>query len=311
MWTRTTSTTFIPTTASVLNPATTTTDVMDTDDFEFNIVVRKTGDKKGKVSPPTSDHVKKNRKVSGVHKDIVEGEEGSTPNVVMYTPGYDYVVEERRSEEEEIIDLDVSSVRNPLESTTVQTSPPTLHMTTKAITTTYSTPLTSTETQRRTTQRLSNPNISPYGPWTHRISLTTPTHSVHTTRAPSTATKSLSTAVSAQPTVKIIKVKKPAATQKKSSPNPRGKKPSSRPKGPAKNQNQNQRQQNPNLMAKESVNMDVYWVVGNWSEVGSDMWHLDKSNNVKCYLKEKTNTIWSNISHSLNKSTVSMTQFCI
>uniref|UniRef100_A0A671Y0Q7 ADAM metallopeptidase with thrombospondin type 1 motif, 12 n=1 Tax=Sparus aurata TaxID=8175 RepID=A0A671Y0Q7_SPAAU len=152
-----------------------------------------------------------------------------------------------------IIDLDVTtstSHKNPLKSTTptpntlitptLQTSPPTVHTTKEAAT--YSTPHTSTETWAKTTHRYpfthprTTPRIDPYSQWTHRVPLTTPmyrshpvpsTAGFHTTRAPSTtARKPFTTA--ATPTVKIVKLKKPAAvTPKKNSSVSRAKKPSS------------------------------------------------------------------------------------
>uniref|UniRef100_A0A8C2WTC9 ADAM metallopeptidase with thrombospondin type 1 motif, 12 n=1 Tax=Cyclopterus lumpus TaxID=8103 RepID=A0A8C2WTC9_CYCLU len=113
------------------------------------------------VFPSKVTSAGKDRKATDVEKEKVEEreeeEEGSTPNVMMYTPGYDYVVEERAKEEEAgIIDLDVAtSLKNPLKSTTptpkivitptLQTRPSTMH-TTKVATGAYPTPNTSTKT---------------------------------------------------------------------------------------------------------------------------------------------------------------------
>ncbi|XP_067470885.1 A disintegrin and metalloproteinase with thrombospondin motifs 12 [Thunnus thynnus] len=296
-WTPTSTTAtaapFIPTTTSLLTPKITFLDITDTDDYKFNDVVSKNEDvvhKGQKVLPMKSTYTEKVKV-----EERENGEEGSTPNVVMYTPGYDYVTEDRTTEEEGIIDLDVfttaTSLKNPLKSTTptphtLITSPSTTHTTRAPTTTSYSTPHTSTETWAKTTHRYrfsdthTTPRINPYSHRTHRVPLTTPMskgRSVisktvsRTTGAPSTtARKSLTTAASPQSTVKIIKLKKPAVTPKKSSPAPRAKKPSSRPK-----KSQNQRAESPirgstsdqrNLMAREPVSMDIFWVVGNWSE---------------------------------------------
>uniref|UniRef100_A0A671Y0E7 ADAM metallopeptidase with thrombospondin type 1 motif, 12 n=1 Tax=Sparus aurata TaxID=8175 RepID=A0A671Y0E7_SPAAU len=251
---------------------------------------RENEDKRGKGVTSKA----KDRKATGVETEKVEereeGEEGSTPNVLMYTPGYDYVVEERTTEEEGIIDLDVTtstSHKNPLKSTTptpntlitptLQTSPPTVHTTKEAAT--YSTPHTSTETWAKTTHRYpfthprTTPRIDPYSQWTHRVPLTTPmyrshpvpsTAGFHTTRAPSTtARKPFTTA--ATPTVKIVKLKKPAAvTPKKNSSVSRAKKPSSWSKG-QKQQTESPSDQS-NVKAREPVSMDIFWVAGNWSE---------------------------------------------
>ncbi|XP_059193198.1 A disintegrin and metalloproteinase with thrombospondin motifs 12 [Centropristis striata] len=300
--TKETTTGFTPSTTPISSLKTTIPEIIDTDDYEFNVKVKKNEDKRKKVFPSKVNSADKYRKATGVEKETVEekeeGEEGSTPNVVMYTPGYDYVVEDRTTEEEGIIDLDITtstSFNNPLKSTTptphilitptLQTSPPTMH-TTKGPTATYSTPPTSTKTWAKTTRRYplstTTPRINSYSPWTHRVPLTTPMyHSVlsragfHTTRAPSTtARKPLTTAASPQSTVKIIKVKKPAVTPKKNQSVSHAKKPSSWSKG-SRSKNQNQRAESPgsssvrdqsNLMAREPVTMDILWVVGNWSE---------------------------------------------
>ncbi|XP_073322720.1 A disintegrin and metalloproteinase with thrombospondin motifs 12-like [Pagrus major] len=288
--TKETTTAFIPTTTSLSTPKTTIPEIIDTDDHEFDVKVRENEDKRGKGFTSKA----KDRKATGVETEKVEereeGEEGSTPNVVMYTPGYDYVVEERATEEEGIIDLDVTtstSHKNPLKSTTptpntlitptLQTSPPTVHTTKEA--TTYSTPHTSTETWAKTTHRYpftyprTTPRINPYSHWTHRVPLTTPmyrdrslpsTAGFHTTRAPSTTGRKPFT-TAATPTVKIMKLKKSAAvTPKKNSSVSRAKKPSSWSKG-QKQQTESPSDQS-NVMAREPVSMDIFWVVGNWSE---------------------------------------------
>lgn len=293
--TKETTTAFIPTTTSLSTLKTTIPEITDMDDHEFDVKARENEDKRGKGVTSKA----KDRKATGVETEKVEereeGEEGSTPNVLMYTPGYDYVVEERTTEEEGIIDLDVTtstSHKNPLKSTTptpntlitptLQTSPPTVHTTKEAAT--YSTPHTSTETWAKTTHRYpfthprTTPRIDPYSQWTHRVPLTTPmyrshpvpsTAGFHTTRAPSTtARKPFTTA--ATPTVKIVKLKKPAAvTPKKNSSVSRAKKPSSWSKG-QKQQTESPSDQS-NVKAREPVSMDIFWVAGNWSEVSADI----------------------------------------
>ncbi|XP_074495348.1 A disintegrin and metalloproteinase with thrombospondin motifs 12-like [Sebastes fasciatus] len=294
--TKETTTAFIPTTTSVSTPKTT---IINTD--ELDVKVRTNKDEREKVFPSKEDSAEKDRKGNGVEKEKVEereeGEEGSTPDVVMYTPGYDYVVEDRTPEEEGIIDLDVATstpLKNPLNSTTpaphilitptLQTSPPTTH-TTEAPTITHSTPHTSTKTWEKTTHHypVSNPHttlrinphttprINPRSPRTHSVPLTTPMH--HTTQAPSTtARKPFTTAALPQSTVKVIKLKKPAVAPKKNSSVSRAKKPSSWSKG-SRSKNQNQRAESPgsvsdqsNVKAREPVRKDIFWVVGNWSE---------------------------------------------
>lgn len=309
--TKETTTAFIPTTTSLSTPKTTIPKIIDTDDDEFNVKVKKNNDKRGKGFPSKANSAKKNKKASGVEKEKVEereeGEDGSTPNVVMYTPGYDYVVEDRTMEEEGIIDLDVTtstSLKNLLKSTTPtlhtlitttsQTSPPTMH-TTKVPSTTYSTPHTSTKTWAKTTHHypFTNPHtthrISAYSHWTNTVALTTPiykNHSVpskagvHTTHAPSTtARKPFTTVASPQSTVKIVKLKKSAVTPKKNSSVSRGKKPSTWSKG-SHSESHNHQLENPlssstgdqeNLMVKQPISMDIFWVVGNWSEVGANI----------------------------------------
>ncbi|AWP07440.1 hypothetical protein SMAX5B_010491 [Scophthalmus maximus] len=281
-----TTTALVPTTTSSTTPETTVPEIIDTDDYEFNVVVRENGSKRDTVFPSEPTSVEKDMKATNLEKENMEGEEGSTPNVVMYTPGYDYAVEDMTTEEEGIIDLDVSttatSLRNPIKSTTSQTSPPTMHTTstpTTPTTTTYSTPNTSTLRWVKTPH-----HTSPHSRRTHRVPLTTPMHKNHsvqsetvfrTTQAPSTTARNLfTTAASPQPTVKIIKVKKPAVTPKKNNSPPRVKKPPSRSKG-SHPKSPNHQPESPmssstgdqsNLMAREPVRRDIFWVVGNWSE---------------------------------------------
>ncbi|KAF0034120.1 hypothetical protein F2P81_014186 [Scophthalmus maximus] len=284
--TQRTTTALVPTTTSSTTPETTVPEIIDTDDYEFNVVVRENGSKRDTVFPSEPTSVEKDMKATNLEKENMEGEEGSTPNVVMYTPGYDYAVEDMTTEEEGIIDLDVSttatSLRNPIKSTTSQTSPPTMHTTstpTTPTTTTYSTPNTSTLRWVKTPH-----HTSPHSHRTHRVPLTTPMHKNHsvqsetgfrTTQAPSTTARNLfTTAASPQPTVKIIKVKKPAVTPKKNNSPPRVKKPPSRSKG-SHPKSPNHQPESPmssstgdqsNLMAREPVRRDIFWVVGNWSE---------------------------------------------
>ncbi|XP_054466646.1 A disintegrin and metalloproteinase with thrombospondin motifs 12 [Anoplopoma fimbria] len=294
-----TTTAFTLTPTSLSTP--TTPENVDSDDHELN-VVRINEDERVFSSKVNSEKDRKTTDVEKVEEREV-GEEGSTPNVAMYTPGYDYVVEERTTEEEEegIIDLDVTTstyLKNPLKSTTptpqmvttptLQTSPLTMH-TTKAATATYPTQNTSSKTWARSTHRYpsssphTTPRINPYSPRTHRVPLTTPMYrsvtskaGIRTTRAPpsTTAWKPFTTSASPQSTMTIVTLKKPAVTPKKNSPASRAKKPSSWPKG-SRSKGQNQRPESPmsssvsdqsNLMAREPVSMDVFWDVGNWSE---------------------------------------------
>lgn len=297
--TKETTTTLMPATTSLSMPETRIPEIIDTDDYEFNVIVRKNGS--GNSLPTRSNLVKKDGKTDVGKKkveDREEEEEGSTPNVVMYTPGYDYVVEDRAAEEEGgIIDLDfttATSVKNPLKSTTptpqitptLQTDPPTMYITRAPTTTTYSTPHVSTETWAKTTHHFdphTPPHINPYRPWTHNVPVTTPMYKslsvplktgYRTTQA---ARKLFTTAASPQSTLKIVKVKKPAVTPKKNSSASQAKKPSSRSKG---SRAKSQKQKNPmrssasdqsNLMTSTPVSMDIFWVVGNWSEVCADI----------------------------------------
>lgn len=293
--TKETTTAVVPSTTSFSILKTSVTSIIDTDDYELDVKVRKNDGKSREDSPSTT----RGRKETGVEEETEEEkeeeEEGSTPN---YTPGYDYVVEDRATEEEGIIDLDVTtstSFTNPLKLTTsrphalitptLQTSPPTVH-TTKAPTA-YSTPHTSTETQAKTTDlhRLSiprsTPRINPYSSWTRRNPLTTPVYKnpsrtgPSTTKAPSTTARKLfTTASSPQSTVKLLKQKKPAVTPKKNTPASRTKKPTLTTKG-GRPRNENQRPESPinssssnesKLTARQPVSRDVFWVVGNWSE---------------------------------------------
>lgn len=293
--TKETTTTSIPNTTPLTVSKTTIPKILDTDDYEFSFNVKMNHDKRGKGFPSKA----KDRKASGVEKveEREEGEEGSTPNVIMYTPGYDYVVEDRTTEEEGIIDLDVStptSFKTLLQSTTptplrlkptLQTSSATMYISEAPA---YTPPHTSTKTWASTTHHypVSIPyttrRINPFSHWMHRVPLTTPLgHSIlHTTQAPATtARKMFTTAAPAQPIIKMIKLKKPAVTPKKNTSASNAKKSSSWSKG-GRPKSPNQPPESPmssptsdqiNLMAREPVSMDIFWVVGNWSEVGADI----------------------------------------
>ncbi|XP_069563959.1 A disintegrin and metalloproteinase with thrombospondin motifs 12-like [Brachyistius frenatus] len=277
--TKESTTVLVPTTTTLSTLGTTIPEIIDADDYEFSVVVKKNEDKR--------------RKVLEKEEEREEVEEGSTPNVVMYTPGYDYVVEDRTTEKERIIDLDILTTATSLKSLpksttptqhtlithTLQTSPPTTHITRGPTTASYSTPHTSTETWEKTTRFLSNPHTTPRvstrSHWTTlRVPPTTPTHKETSLHTSTTARKPLTTAGSPQPTVKIINLKRPAVTPKENSSTSRAKTPSSRSKG-SRSKSQNQQPGSPkssspsdqsNLIAREPVSMDIFWVVGNWSE---------------------------------------------
>lgn len=303
-----TTTAFIPSTTSPSVPKTTIPEIRDTEDGLFNVNVRKNGDKRGKGFPPKA----KDTKATGVEQETAEeredGEEGSTPNVVMYTPGYDYVVEERMTEEGGIIDLDVTtsaSFKSPLQSSTptplglatptLQTSVPTTYTSEAAATYTYS-PHAGTKTWARTTHHyaFTSPHtthrVKSHGYEMNPIPLTTPNDGdqpvQHMTLAPSTlASQPATTAASPRSTIKIIKLKKPTAGAKRNSSASYTKKPSSWSKN-NRPKNQNQRPENPrssstgdqsDLNAREPVSMDIFWVVGNWSEVGEEIFTTTSS----------------------------------
>ncbi|XP_041856042.1 A disintegrin and metalloproteinase with thrombospondin motifs 12 isoform X2 [Melanotaenia boesemani] len=277
--TKETTTTFIPTTPETIVP-----EIIDADDNEFSVVVKKNEDGR-KVS------TKKDKKIilEKENVDEKEDEEGSTSNKVMYTPGYDYVVEDRTKDEESIIDLDVFTPETLHESILLTTTPtqqtklPTMLITRVSTTTSYPTPLTSTETWAKTTRHLTNPHttlhVNPFNHWTHRVPVTTPRYRerpvFHNKQAPSaSAGKLLTTAASPQHIVTVITTKKSAVTPRTNSSTSRAKKPSSKSKG-SHPKSQNQQSRSPkndsttdqsNLMAREMLSRDIFWVVGNWSE---------------------------------------------
>lgn len=293
------TTPLIPTTTSPSMPRTRIPEIIDTDDYEFSVIVRTNVSGKAR-----SNSVEKGRETADVERkkveDMEDGEEGSTPNVLMYTPGYDYVVEDTATEEEEggIIDLDLTSPTsgtNPLSSTTstlpimptLKTYPPTVFITKAPSATTYSTTHIRTETWAKITHRLLDQHttlhISPYRPLTQKVPVTTPMHKspsgpsntgFRTTQA---AGKLFTTPASPQPTVKNGKIKKPAATPKKNisashtkKPSPRSK--SSHAKGQkAQNSVRSSASDQSNLMTRAPVSVDMFWVVGNWSEVCADI----------------------------------------
>eukprot|EP00066_Takifugu_rubripes_P024842 XP_011614108.1 PREDICTED: A disintegrin and metalloproteinase with thrombospondin motifs 12 [Takifugu rubripes] len=248
---------------------TTMSEIADIDDA-FGIHSRK-NDKGVKGFPSKADDSRDERE---------EEEDGSTPNMAGYTPGYDYVVEDRMTEEEGIIDLDVTTsapFRIPLQSTpptssgsivrTLQTGSTTMFASKPPTTSTssHSTAKTWTETTHHypVTTR---PN-DPYSQWTRGLPLAT-TSVLHATQPPSTtARRPFTTAGSPRSTKKIIKVKKPAVTHKKNSSTPHPKKSTS---SRLKSQSQ-EPDIPPGSPATDQTNpmhvsVDIFWVAGNWSE---------------------------------------------
>uniref|UniRef100_H3DES8 ADAM metallopeptidase with thrombospondin type 1 motif, 12 n=1 Tax=Tetraodon nigroviridis TaxID=99883 RepID=H3DES8_TETNG len=250
------------------NSKTTTSGIAD---GEFNIHLRK-NDKLGKGFPSNADNSKDERE---------EEEEGSTPNMAGYTPGYDYVVEDRMTEEEGIIDLDVTTTERfkiPLQSTpptsfrsvthTSQTGSTTMFVS-KPPTTSSSSSHSTAKTWAETTQHhpvTTRPN-HPHSQWTRRIPLAT-TSVFHATQPPSTtARRPFTTASSARSTKKTIKVKKPAVTRKKNSLSPQPKKSaSSRSKSQSQEPDIPQGSPTSDQTIPEPVSTDIFWVAGNWSE---------------------------------------------
>ncbi|XP_075994726.1 A disintegrin and metalloproteinase with thrombospondin motifs 12-like [Genypterus blacodes] len=264
---------FIPTTTTQSTLKPTTPEVVEEND-ELEV----TEDAEPTELVSTEEENRK-AKDAGKEEEEEEEEDGSTPNISMNPPAYDDVAE--MTTKEEIIDLDVTTFSTPLQPSsstpTPHTSRRTTHTTRKptTTTTTHFTPHTSTEVTARTTRRSSTsvppttPHLHPYSPWSQR----TPGR---TTPAPSPTTRAKVTAVpSPQSTVTIIKLKKPAEPPRKSNSASRNKKSPPRSKA-HRSKNTKQRAEGPgtglsttdqrNLMAGEPVSMEVFWVVGNWSE---------------------------------------------
>uniref|UniRef100_A0A1A8I798 ADAM metallopeptidase with thrombospondin type 1 motif, 12 n=1 Tax=Nothobranchius kuhntae TaxID=321403 RepID=A0A1A8I798_NOTKU len=237
--TKETTTVFTATTTSFSLP-----EIIDPEDDEFS-VVRKNG-------PTESTFSKTNEKSTVVKEENSEEreetEEGSTPNTMPYTPGYDYVVEGRTTEEEKIIDLDVvttvTSRTSQTMTPTAETSPFTMHLTRP----TYS-------------------NISTHVYWTQQVPPPTPVYgnrSAPKKQAPASAVRKLSTTASPQPNVTGSKLKTSPVTVEKNNPVSRVKQSkatqskSQQPRTGSTNQR--------NLTARAPVSTDVFWLVGNWSE---------------------------------------------
>ncbi|XP_030000129.1 A disintegrin and metalloproteinase with thrombospondin motifs 12-like [Sphaeramia orbicularis] len=272
--TRQTSAAPSPSTTSPSTHETTMTEITHISDKGFNVVLTKKGDlldKKENIFPNKSEKNRKAEKIKVEERD--EGEEGSTPNVVMYTPGYDYIVEDRRTEEEEIIDLDVvttaTSLKTPLKASPVHPTPLT------------PIPTHTIETTSRSIHLNTSPGSGPSSHRTHRVPLTTPITTTPSTptKAPSTTLRKPSSTAAPQPTVKIIKPKKSVTAKTKTSTT-RAKKLSSSSSSSSRSKDSHSRSQNQrsetsvntsssdqtNLMAREPVSMEMFWVVGNWSE---------------------------------------------
>lgn len=230
--------------STTATPNTSVSDITDILDPEFNVVWT---ENKGKDLVPTKGSYPKRNKAAkspgqAINMAKEEEEEGSTPNVIMYTPGYDYIVEDRPIEEE-IIDLDVRTTVKPPNAT--RSPQP------------RSTPRNQKHKQRAflTTTASRADSFS---------TLTTDSLTTHTQLT--TTVQPITTTTWLQPTVKIIKAKKSSVAPKTNMETSQSKKKTQHPKGNrSKKQNIPSSDQN-NLMARKTVLKDFAWVVGNWSE---------------------------------------------
>lgn len=309
---------FIPDTTSPRIPETARPEIRDIEDGLVNVSAGGNSDWRGKGPLfKTSD-----ARTAGTEQEMAE--EGSTPNVVAYTPGYDYVVEERMTEEEGIIDLDVTtsaSHKGPLQSSTPTPTPgpatPTLQ-TTETTTAQVATEAVATYTPSKlaatgifvltpgrnlldgpththsTTAAATTHGVKPHGYTTTLESLAVTTTAIPTDQplGPSTApppttvrkpVTTITTITAPHSTIKTIRTKKPSAGTK----NPSTWSKSIRPK------NSKQQQQprsfgsssfasnQSDLLAKEPVSLNIFWVIGKWSEVGGKMFTTTLSSLLK------------------------------
>ncbi|KAK7934407.1 hypothetical protein WMY93_005303 [Mugilogobius chulae] len=241
---------YSPTTrqATLFNSTTSTwnTSVSNMADILIELDVVKT-EKENYIIPATS--TKRKNPENTRNKMQEEEEEGSTSNVLMYTPGYDYIVEDRT--EEEIIDLDVKTTVKPSKA--------------KPFITIVSSSLT-TQTSRATTRSSQPVSTLRNNKNNNFFHITTPmteksdTTKVHLT----TTTQPMTTTTWLQPTVKMAKPKKSAVTQKAN----KGIVHSTKKAPPKGNRHKKPKvaSSKSNLLARETVVKDFTWVIGNWSE---------------------------------------------
>lgn len=237
---------------------TSVSDITNILDTEFNVVWT---ENKGMDIVPTQENYSK-RKTAGKNPGKTrnmakeEEEEGSTPNVIMYTPGYDYIIEDRTTEEE-IIDLDIqTNVKRSNTKPVVTIKTPLL--------TTHSIRVTTRSPQPRSTLRKNKYNqkaslTTTLSKTYSSFTFTTDSYTTHTQVTTTTRPKT-TTATWLQPTVKIIKAKKSnmeTSQSKMKTQHPKGNR-SKKQSIPSSDQN--------NLMARKTVVKDFTWVVGNWSE---------------------------------------------
>lgn len=309
---------FIPDATSPRIPETASPEIRDAEDGLVNVTAGGNGDRRGEGPPSKTGDAG----TAGTEQEMAE--EGSTPNVVTYTPGYDYVVEERMTEEEGIIDLDVTtsaSHKGPLQSSTPTPTPgpatPTLQTTTAATAratteaaTTYAPsqhadmgtwvptpgrdPFTGPPHQHSTTDAATTHGVKSHGYTTTPDSLAVSTAAAPTATdqplgrstlpPPTTVRKpvtTITTTMVPHSTIKIIKTKKASAGPKRNSSTHATKKTSSwsessRPKNPKQQQprvfgSRGSASNQSDLLAREPVSLDIFWVIGNWSEVGGKM----------------------------------------
>ncbi|XP_031426378.1 A disintegrin and metalloproteinase with thrombospondin motifs 12 isoform X2 [Clupea harengus] len=254
-----------PTAAASTPQLPTASDILHTDDYDLIVV--------GNASAaPDVAHAGRKTKGSGAAREEVEEEEeeeeeGSSADPQPdtgsnYTPGYDYIVDDSDSRNERVVDVVTSMTTAPLRTTTQSHTIRPL-FTTKV-------PLRSTTprgvywTPRATSKaKITTPSVKPVRQWTPKPRITP---LPKTTSKPQSKSKSKSadiprTTGAPAHTVKVLKYQKTSVAHKTTSKSPEAKKLKHRPGSPVSTTSAYG-----NLNARDHIGMDVFWVVGNWSE---------------------------------------------
>ena len=276
-----------PTAAASTPQLPTASDILHTDDYDLIVV--------GNASAaPDVAHAGRKTKGSGAAREEVEEEEeeeeeGSSADPQPdtgsnYTPGYDYIVDDSDSRNERVVDVVTSMTTAPLRTTTQSHTIRPL-FTTKV-------PLRSTTprgvywTPRATSKaKITTPSVKPVRQWTPKPRITP---LLKTTSKPQSKSKSKSadiprTTGAPAHTVKVLKYQKTSVAHKTTSKSPEAKKLKHRPGSPVSTTSAYG-----NLNARDHIGMDVFWVVGNWSEVGGSALHACKDDG--CRLRRGRST---------------------
>uniref|UniRef100_A0A674AK10 ADAM metallopeptidase with thrombospondin type 1 motif, 12 n=1 Tax=Salmo trutta TaxID=8032 RepID=A0A674AK10_SALTR len=278
-----TTTPITTSTTRPLPPSSTASDIIDVDDYELNLIVGKNGSVEDKkvffiTTSPTEEEYRERDMREKEEEEIKE--EGSTSGVVFSDSG----VRTPNQSPATVTTTRLHPTTTP-HTSVLTTSLTTPHTSRVLRTTSPSTPQTSAGRRAVTTRHYpltrpkTTPFINPSIQRTTRVPHTTPPLA-QTAGVRSTPKAHYHSKQALYPTTEgtFYTRDNGSFAPRSKKPGPLAKKPASRFKGPSphsKGKGQNQKPESPvvtftsdygSLNAQEPISMDVFWVVGNWSE---------------------------------------------